>query len=61
MGIALAVLILAAAAGFGVWVLARMTSLIRDLMQVTTGLTRLGVQIGRTAESTTQSRSFGAG
>ena len=51
MGTALAILVLVAAAGFGVWVLARMTALIRDLMRVTTGLTGLGVQIGRAAES----------
>ncbi len=60
MTTALIVLVLLAAAGFGVWVLVRMTSLIRDLMQVATGLTGLGIQIGRAAESA-QRRTRGSG
>jgi hypothetical protein len=50
MGTALAVLVLAAAAVFGVWVLVKMGSIVRELMQVTTGLTGLGIEIGRVAQ-----------
>jgi hypothetical protein len=47
----LAILAILAAVGFAVWVLLRMTTLIRDLMKVTTGLTGLGVEVGRITES----------
>jgi hypothetical protein len=47
MGTALAILVFATAAVFGAWVLVKMGSMIRELMQVTTGLTGLGIEIGR--------------
>ena len=54
MATALAIVVLAAAAGFGVWVLVRMASLVRELMRTTTGLTELGMQIGRATQTSQQ-------
>jgi hypothetical protein len=67
MAIALAGLALLTAAVCGVWVMTRLTSLIRELMKVTTSLTGLAVQVGRVTESArlgesaAQSRQFGSG
>jgi hypothetical protein len=54
MATALVIVVLASAAGFGVWVLVRMASLVRELMKATTGLTALGVQIGRATQTSQQ-------
>jgi hypothetical protein len=54
MATALAIVVLAAAAVFGVWVLVRMASLVRELMKTTTGLTELGMQIGRATQTPQQ-------
>ncbi|MDQ1686796.1 MAG: hypothetical protein QOC82_3533 [Frankiaceae bacterium] len=51
MATALAIVALASAAVFGVWVVVRMASLVRECMKATTGLTALGVRVGRAAQA----------
>ncbi|MEA2150800.1 MAG: hypothetical protein QOD69_2630 [Solirubrobacteraceae bacterium] len=54
MATALAIVVLASAAVFGVWILVRMASLVRELMKTTTGLTELGIEIGRVTQTSQQ-------
>jgi hypothetical protein len=54
MATALAIVALASAAVFGVWVVVRMASLVRECMKATTGLTALGVRVGRAAQASQQ-------
>jgi hypothetical protein len=60
------ILILLAVTAFGGWAAVRLAALIRSLMKITSGLTGLGVEIGRLTETAEHHREaqhsrFGAG
>jgi hypothetical protein len=67
MGVVIAVAALVAAAAFGVWLVASLAGLVRELMKLTTGLTGLGLAVGRIAaaphhgEGPAKGRRIGSG